>query len=88
MLDGILHQFSAGLDAEALHDGVFVKGNGARSKIQNVSGLLHQLSLGEQLENFALAGGEFFGGRSSRFVEEDAEQFASGNQRGDVGPAR
>ena len=88
MLDGILHQFSAGLDAEVFHDGVFVEGNGARSEIQNISRLLHQLSLGEQLEDFALAEGQFFGARSRRFVEEHAEGGASGNQRSDIGPAR
>ena len=57
MLNGVLHQFSAGLDTQVFHDGVFVEGNGARGEIQNISRLLHQLSLGEQLQDFALADG-------------------------------
>lgn len=57
MLDGILHQFSAGLDTKVFHDGVFVEGNGARGEIQNIRRLLHHPSLGEQLQDFALADG-------------------------------
>ena len=56
MLDGVLHKLGASLDAQVFHDGVFVKRDGARGEMQNLRCFLHQLSLGEQLEHFALPG--------------------------------
>ena len=63
MLEGILHQLSARLHAEVLHDCVFVKGHGARAYLEEVRDFLHRAAFREELQHFALAHGKLFGVR-------------------------
>ena len=51
MLEGILHQLGARLQAELLHDRVFVKGHGARGHVEEVRDFLHRAAFREELQH-------------------------------------
>jgi len=85
--NGVLHEFRGGLHADLFHDAVFVKGHGSRSYAEDVRNFLHQSPFGEQLQDFALPGAQLVALRIGVAVEEYAQGYALGEQRGDVAPA-
>src|SRR5271166_6622414 len=88
MLEGILHQLGAGLQAEVFHNRVFVEGHGARGQMEEVRDFLHRAAFREELQHFALTLGELFHARLYGLAKEDTEGHALGDQRRDVGLAR
>jgi hypothetical protein len=66
VLEGILHQLGARLDAEVFHNRVFVKGHRPSTDIENPRDFLHGAAFGEELQHFALPRGELLSGRLFR----------------------
>lgn len=84
----MLDEFGGGFDAEVVHHFVLMGFDGTGGDIENATDFLGGFAFGDQLEDFALAGGEFEG-----VAEVDAgfvEHFVDGRgteARGDVGLA-
>jgi hypothetical protein len=88
MLEGILHQLGARLQAEVFHDRVFVKGHGACAHMKEVRNFLHRAAFREELQHFALALGELLHAWLHGLAQEDTEGHALGDQRRNVSLAR
>jgi hypothetical protein len=87
MLEGILHQLGARLQAELFHDRLFVKGHGARGHTQKVRDFLHRAAFRQELQHLALTRGELLHALPG-LAKEDTEGHALGDERPDVGFAR
>src|SRR4029079_6474596 len=55
LLDRELNQLGARPQPQLLHHPVFVKGDGARSDVQDAADFLHRSAFGEQLQDLSLA---------------------------------
>jgi hypothetical protein len=88
VLESILHQLGVRLHAEVLHNRIFVKGDRARAYLEEVRNFLHRAAFRQQLQHFALAGGELFRGTLRGSLQEDAEWHAFSDERRDVSLAR
>src|SRR5262245_6682829 len=54
LLQGILDEFSSGIDAQVLYDRVLVEGDRSRRELEYIGSLLHRSSFGDKLRHLAL----------------------------------
>ena len=70
MLESILHQLGARLDAKVSHDRVFVKGYRALGHMEEIGDFLHCAAFREKLQHFALARGTLLHARLGGLAEK------------------